>query len=79
MVTEFDEGLWGTLLDFMIVYNKKNIAVTFKDGAEEPLDQYSLRRRQLGNCHEIPASILGRYRNVTVLVVADAASLLPVS
>jgi len=45
----------------------------------EPPDLYSFRRRPPGNCHEIPASILERYRKVTVLAVADAASLLPVS
>ncbi len=33
-LTEFDEGLWGTLVDFMTVYNKDDISVTFKDGAE---------------------------------------------
>lgn len=30
----FDEGLWGTLIDFMTVYNKEDISVTFKDGTE---------------------------------------------
>ena len=34
VVTEFDEGLWGTLVDFMTVYNKEDISVTFKDGTE---------------------------------------------
>ena len=33
-VTEFDEGLWGTLVDFMTVYSRGNIGVTFKDGTE---------------------------------------------
>ena len=33
-VTEFDEGLWGTLVDFMTVYSKEDISVTFKDGTE---------------------------------------------
>ncbi len=33
-VTEFDEGLWGILADFMTVYSKNDIGVTFKDGTE---------------------------------------------
>ena len=33
-VTEFDDGLWGTLVDFMTVYSKEDIGVTFKDGTE---------------------------------------------
>lgn len=33
-VTAFDEGLWGTLVDFMTVYSKEDISVTFKDGTE---------------------------------------------
>ena len=38
VVTEFDEGLWGTLVDFMTVYRKDDIAVTFKDGTEIHID-----------------------------------------
>lgn len=34
LVTEFDETLWGSLLDFITVYNKEDIRVTFKDGTE---------------------------------------------
>lgn len=34
VVSEFDEGLWGTLVDFMTVYGKDDIGVTFKDGTE---------------------------------------------
>ena len=34
VVTAFDEGLWGTLVDFMTVYSKEDISVTFKDGTE---------------------------------------------
>lgn len=30
----FDAGLWGTLVDFMTVYSKDDISVTFKDGTE---------------------------------------------
>ena len=33
-VVEFDEGLWGTLVDCMTVYSRENISVTFKDGTE---------------------------------------------
>ena len=33
-VTKFDEGLWGTLVDYMTVYSKDDISVTFKDGTE---------------------------------------------
>ncbi len=32
ILTEFDEGLWGSLVDFMTVHSKENIEVTFKDG-----------------------------------------------
>ena len=30
--TEFDEVLWGSLVDFMTVHSKEDIEVTFKDG-----------------------------------------------
>ena len=33
-LTEFDKGLWGTLVDCMTVYGKGDIGVTFKDGTE---------------------------------------------
>lgn len=33
-LTEFDEGLGGTLVDYMTVYGKGNIGVTFRDGTE---------------------------------------------
>ena len=33
-LTKFDAGLCGTLVDFMIVYSKDDISVTFKDGTE---------------------------------------------
>lgn len=33
-LTEFDEGLWETLVDFMAVYGKGNIGVIFQDGTE---------------------------------------------
>ena len=32
ILTEFDEGLWGSLVDFMTVHSKEDIDVTFKDG-----------------------------------------------
>ena len=38
VVTAFDEGLWGTLVDFMTVYSKDDISVTFKDGTEIHID-----------------------------------------
>lgn len=38
VMTAFDEGLWGTLVDFMTVYSKDDIAVTFKDGTEIHID-----------------------------------------
>lgn len=34
MVTEFDEHLWTTLLDFVTVYTDKDVRFTFKDGTE---------------------------------------------
>ena len=33
-LTEFDEGLWGTLVKYMTVYGKNDIGVTFKEGTE---------------------------------------------
>ena len=33
-VTEFDERLWSSLVDFVTVYSEKGIRVTFKDGTE---------------------------------------------
>ena len=33
-VTEFDERLWLSLVDFVTVYSEKDIRVTFKDGTE---------------------------------------------
>ena len=33
-VTEFDERLWSSLVDFVAVYGEKDIQVTFKDGTE---------------------------------------------
>ncbi len=33
-LTEFDAGLWGTLVEYMTVYGKGDIGVTFRDGTE---------------------------------------------
>ncbi|MGI6378252.1 MAG: recombinase family protein [Bacilli bacterium] len=33
-ITEFDEDLWYTLVDYMTVYAKNDVRVTFKDGTE---------------------------------------------
>ena len=33
-IKEFDERLWGSLVDFITVYSKDDIRVTFKDGTE---------------------------------------------
>ena len=33
-VTQFDERLWSSLVDFVTVYSEKGIRVTFKDGTE---------------------------------------------
>lgn len=33
-VTEFDEVLWGSMVDFIMVGAKKEMTVTFKDGTE---------------------------------------------
>ena len=33
-VTQFDERLWASLVDFVTVYSEKDIRVTFKDGTE---------------------------------------------
>lgn len=33
-VTQFDERLWSSLVDFVAVYGEKDIRVTFKDGTE---------------------------------------------
>lgn len=34
LITEFDTRLWGSLVDFITVYSKDDIRVTFKDGTE---------------------------------------------
>ncbi len=34
VVTEFDENLWYSLVDFVTVFNKEDICFTFKDGTE---------------------------------------------
>lgn len=34
MINEFDKNLWSSLVDFITVYNKKDIRITFKDGIE---------------------------------------------
>ena len=31
---EFDERLWGSMVEYMTVYSKGNIRFTFKDGTE---------------------------------------------
>lgn len=33
-ITNFDERLWASLVDFVTVYSEKDIRVTFKDGTE---------------------------------------------
>nr|WP_041666162.1 hypothetical protein [Acidaminococcus fermentans] len=33
-IKEFDARLWGSLVDFITVYSKDDIRVTFKDGTE---------------------------------------------
>jgi hypothetical protein len=33
-ITEFDDNLWGGLLDYITVYSKDNVVFTFKDGTE---------------------------------------------
>ena len=33
-ITQFDERLWASLVDFVTVYSEKDIRVTFKDGTE---------------------------------------------
>ena len=33
-VTQFDERLWSSLVDFVTVHSEKDIRVTFKDGTE---------------------------------------------
>lgn len=34
VITEFDSDLWSGLVDFVTVYSKEDIKVTFKDGTE---------------------------------------------
>ena len=34
LIKEFDARLWGSLVDFITVYSKDDIRVTFKDGTE---------------------------------------------
>ena len=34
VATEFDENLWYSLIDFVLVFNKEDVRFTFKDGTE---------------------------------------------
>ncbi len=34
VVTEFDEGMWGSLLEYATVYGEKCVVFTFRDGTE---------------------------------------------
>lgn len=34
LLTEFDEGLWYSLIEYMTVFDKEDILFTFKDGTE---------------------------------------------
>ncbi len=34
LIKELDARLWGSLVDFITVYSKDDIRVTFKDGTE---------------------------------------------
>ena len=36
-ITEFDAGMWGSMVDFITVDKDKNMTVTFKDGSEVEL------------------------------------------
>ena len=38
-ITEFDERLWSSLVDFVTVYSEKDIRVIFKDGTEIPAQE----------------------------------------
>ena len=33
-ITEFDAGMWGSMIEFITVDKDKNMTVTFKDGSE---------------------------------------------
>ncbi|MDD3796148.1 MAG: hypothetical protein PHE06_09315 [Lachnospiraceae bacterium] len=33
-ITEFDAGMWGSMVEYITVDKDKNMTVTFKDGAE---------------------------------------------
>ncbi len=34
LIDEFDTALWSSLVDFITVFNKEDIRITFKDGVE---------------------------------------------
>ena len=34
IITEFDENLWVSLLDFITIYSEKDMRITFRDGTE---------------------------------------------
>lgn len=34
LVTEFDEGLWNTMVDTLTIYSKERIVFRFRDGSE---------------------------------------------
>ena len=33
-LTEFDEALWGTLVDYIVVHGRGDMRVVFRDGSE---------------------------------------------
>lgn len=33
-ITEFDAGMWGSMVEYITVEKDKNMTVTFKDGSE---------------------------------------------
>ena len=34
VITEFDEALWGTLVDYIVVHGRGDVRVVFRDGSE---------------------------------------------
>ena len=34
VITEFDESLWGTLVDYIVVHGRGDVRVVFRDGSE---------------------------------------------
>ena len=41
VITEFDESLWGTLVDYIVVHGRGDVRVVFRDGSEVKNEEFT--------------------------------------